>query len=67
MLLLQFNIANLYFIVRKGSNILSLFSVSGKCVQLLRRELEVDDVSIISKYTQLISEKKYMEHGLWLC
>lgn len=51
MLRLQFNIVNFYFIVRKGNNVLSLFSVSGKCIQLLRRELELNGVSIISKYT----------------
>jgi hypothetical protein len=48
-----FNIANFPVTVRKCNNIFSLFSVSGKCIRLLQRELELDELRFISTYRQV--------------
>ena len=49
----MFNVASFSVIVRKYNNLPSVFSVSGKCIQLLQRELELAEVKFISTCRQV--------------
>jgi hypothetical protein len=53
-----FNITNFPVIVRKCNNVFSLFSVSGKCIQLSQRELELDEVRFVLHIGKFKSSKR---------